>query len=100
MFQTKSTITPVELSSPAFLVISILLLLDKILIDLEKSLPITLKVSVMVATITDTFKVIGKDFSKSINILSNNRSIEITRNAGEDNSTGVIVDLVWNTSIE
>lgn len=52
------------------------------------------------ATITDTFKVIGKDFSKSINILSNNRSIEITRNAGEDNSTGVIVDLVWNTSIE
>lgn len=52
------------------------------------------------ATITDTFKVIGKDFNQSINILSNNRSIEITRNAGDDNSTGVIVDLVWNTSMD
>lgn len=52
------------------------------------------------ATITDTFKVIGKDFTKSINISSANRSIEITRNAGEDNSTGVIVDLVWNTSMD
>lgn len=47
-------------------------------------------------TITDTFKVIGKDFSKSINITSNNRSIEIAANG----NTGVMVDLVWNTSIE
>lgn len=47
-------------------------------------------------TITDTFKVIGKDFSKSINITSNNRSIDIANNA----NTGVMVDLVWNTSIE
>lgn len=47
-------------------------------------------------TITDTFKVIGKDFSKSINIKSNNRSIEIANDA----NTGVMVDLVWNTSIE
>ena len=48
------------------------------------------------ATITDTFKVIGKDFSKSINISSNNRSIDIANNG----DTGVMVDLVWNTSIE
>ena len=47
-------------------------------------------------TITDTFKVIGKDFSKSINISSNNRSIDIANNG----DTGVMVDLVWNTSIE
>lgn len=47
-------------------------------------------------TITDTFKVIGKDFTKSINITSGNRSIDIAAN-GE---TGVKVDLVWNTSIE
>ena len=48
------------------------------------------------ATIKDTFKVIGKDFSKSINITSNNRSIDIANNG----NTGVMVDLVWNTSIE
>ena len=48
------------------------------------------------ATITDTFKVIGKNFTKSINISSTNRSIEIAKNG----DTGVIVDLVWNTSIE
>lgn len=47
-------------------------------------------------TITDTFKVIGKDFSKSINITSNNRSIEIANNG----NIGVMVDLVWNTTIE
>lgn len=47
-------------------------------------------------TITDTFKVIGKDFTKSINITSNNRSIDIAANA----NTGVMVDLVWNTTIE
>lgn len=46
--------------------------------------------------ITDTFKVIGKDFSKSITITSNNRSIDIANNG----DTGVMVDLVWNTSIE
>jgi hypothetical protein len=51
-------------------------------------------------TVSDTFKVIGKDFNQSINISSNNRSIEITRNAGVDNSTGVVVDLVWNTSMD
>lgn len=47
-------------------------------------------------TITDTFKVIGKDFSKSINISSNNRSIDIANNS----DIGVMVDLVWNTTIE
>ena len=47
-------------------------------------------------TITDTFKVIGKDFSKSINITSNNRSINIANNS----NIGVMVDLVWNTTIE
>ena len=50
-------------------------------------------------TISDTFKVIGKDFNQSINISSTNRSIEIAANASE-NATGVVVDLVWNTSIE
>ena len=48
-------------------------------------------------TITDTFKVIGKDFNQSINISSTNRSIEIAKN---DTDTGVVVDLVWNTTIE
>ena len=47
-------------------------------------------------TITDTFKVIGKDFNQSINISSTNRSLEIAKNG----DTGVMVDLVWNTSIE
>lgn len=47
-------------------------------------------------TITDTFKVIGKDFNQSIDIKSSNRSIDIAA----DGNTGVIVDLVWNTSIE
>ena len=47
-------------------------------------------------TITDTFKVIGKDFTETINISSNNRSIDIAANG----NTGVMVDLVWNTSIE
>lgn len=47
-------------------------------------------------TITDTFKVIGKDFSKSINIKSGNRSIDIAKNTDTD----VMVDLVWNTTIE
>lgn len=47
-------------------------------------------------TITDTFKVIGKDFSKSINISSNNRSIDIAQNG----NNGVMVDLVWNTTMD
>lgn len=51
------------------------------------------------ATIKDTFKVIGKNFTETINISSTNRSIEIAANASE-NATGVVVDLVWNTSIE
>ena len=51
-------------------------------------------------TITDTFKVIGKDFNQSINISSNNRSIEIAKKTVEGVDTGVVVDLVWNTSIE
>ena len=51
-------------------------------------------------TIKDTLKVIGKDFTRTINISSNNRSIEIARNGGDNDSTGIVVDLVWNTSIE
>ena len=47
-------------------------------------------------TVSDTFKVIGKDFNQSINISSNNRSIEIANN----DNTGVTVDLVWNTSMD
>ncbi len=47
-------------------------------------------------TITDDFTVIGKPFTKTINISSANRSIEIAANS----STGVVVDLVWNTTIE
>lgn len=52
------------------------------------------------ATIKDTFKVIGKDFTETINISSTNRSIKIARNAGDGDSTGVVVDLVWNTIME
>ena len=52
------------------------------------------------AIIKDNFKVIGKDFTRTINISSNNRSIEIARNGGDNDSTGIVVDLVWNTSIE
>lgn len=52
------------------------------------------------ATITDTFKVIGKNFTKSINISSTNRSIEIAKKTVDGVDTGVVVDLVWNTSIE
>ena len=47
-------------------------------------------------TISDAFTVIGKDFTKSINISSTNRSIEIAANG----NTGVVVDLVWNTSMD
>lgn len=52
------------------------------------------------ATIKDTFKVIGKDFTETINISSTNRSIKIARNAGDNDSTGIVVDLVWNTIME
>lgn len=52
------------------------------------------------AIIKDNFKVIGKDFTRTINISSNNRSIEIARNGGDNDSTGIVVDLVWNTTIE
>ena len=51
-------------------------------------------------TITDTFKVIGKDFNQSINISSTNRSIEIAKKTVDGVDTGVMVDLVWNTTIE
>ena len=47
-------------------------------------------------TISDAFQVIGKDFTKTINISSTNRSIEIAANS----NTGVVVDLVWNTIME
>ena len=50
-------------------------------------------------TITDDFTVIGKPFTETINISSTNRSIEIAANASE-NATGVVVDLVWNTTME
>ena len=48
-------------------------------------------------TISDAFQVIGKDFTETINISSTNRSIEIAKNPSD---TGVVVDLVWNTTIE
>ena len=48
-------------------------------------------------TITDDFTVIGKPFNKSIKISSTNRSIEIAKNPSD---TGVVVDLVWNTSMD
>lgn len=49
-------------------------------------------------TITDALKVIGKDFSNSINISSPNRSINII-NKNVDTGIGVMVDLVWNTRL-
>lgn len=51
-------------------------------------------------TITDALTVIGKPFTKSINITSTNRSIEIKKKTVDGVDTGVMVDLVWNTSIE
>ena len=47
-------------------------------------------------SITDNLKIMGRDFNQTINISSNNRSIEIANNG----NTGVMVDLVWNTTIE
>ena len=69
-------------------------------LKIENGTPDTLVASLYHdVTITDDFTVIGKPFTKSINISSTNRSIEIAANASE-NATGVVVDLVWNTSIE
>ena len=51
-------------------------------------------------TITDTFKVINKDFNQSINISSTNRSIKIAKKTVDGVDTGVVVDLVWNTIME
>ena len=51
-------------------------------------------------TISDAFQVIGKDFTKTINISSTNRSIEIAKKTVDGVDTGVMVDLVWNTTIE
>ena len=51
-------------------------------------------------TITDTFKVINKDFNQSINISSTNRSIKIAKKTVDGVDTGVVVDLVWNTSMD
>lgn len=50
-------------------------------------------------TITDALKVIGKDFSNSINISSPNRSINII-NKNVATGIGVMVDLVWNTRLD
>lgn len=51
-------------------------------------------------TITDSLTVLGKNLEETINISSTNRSIKIARNAGDNDSTGIVVDLVWNTIIE
>ena len=51
-------------------------------------------------TIKDAFQVIGKDFTRTINISSANRSIEIAKKTVDGVDTGVVVDLVWNTIIE
>ena len=51
-------------------------------------------------TISDSLTVLGKDLGKTINISSANRSIEIAKKTVNGDDTGVVVDLVWNTSIE
>lgn len=51
-------------------------------------------------TIKDAFTVIDKDFTRTINISSNNRSIEIAKKTVGGVDTGIVVDLVWNTTIE
>ena len=51
-------------------------------------------------TIKDAFTVIDKDFTKTINISSTNRSIEIAKKTVGGVDTGIVVDLVWNTTIE
>ena len=50
-------------------------------------------------SITDSLKIMNRNFNESINITSTNRSIKIAANASE-NATNVVVDLVWNTTIE
>lgn len=50
-------------------------------------------------SITDSLKIMNRNFNESINITSTNRSIKIAANASE-NATNVVLDLVWNTSIE
>ena len=70
-------------------------------LKIENGTPDTLVASLYHdVTITDDFTVIGKPFTKSINISSTNRSIEISKKTVGGVDTGVIVDLVWNTSIE
>lgn len=50
-------------------------------------------------SITDSLKIMNRDFNESINITSTNRSIKIAANASE-NATNVVLDLVWNTIME
>ena len=50
-------------------------------------------------TITDSLKIMNRDFNESINITSTNRSIKIAATASE-NATNVVLDLVWNTIME
>lgn len=50
--------------------------------------------------ITDSLKIMNRDFNKSINIVSENDSIQITVEKDDQADKGVKVDLVWNTSIK
>ena len=51
-------------------------------------------------TITDSLKIMNRNFDKSINIVSENDSIQITVEKDEQADKGVKLDLVWNTTIE
>lgn len=51
-------------------------------------------------SITDSLKIMNRDFNESINITSTNRSIEIAKKTVDGVDTGVVLDLVWNTTIE
>lgn len=49
--------------------------------------------------ITDSLKIMNRDFDKSINIVSENNSIQITGNHDDQGDNGIKLDLVWNTTI-
>lgn len=51
-------------------------------------------------SITDSLKIMNRDFNKTINIVSENDSIQITGEHNEQNDTGVKLDLVWNTQLD
>lgn len=51
-------------------------------------------------SITDSLKIMNRNFNESINIVSENDSIQITVEKDEQADKGVKLDLVWNTQLD